>query len=95
MTHNVQAAIAAIQQDVTTRWFAIGMSPLLCLVGFWGLVFPHQYRKAVLGVSARLPDQRSIAPFLRFVNSGRFILVLRVFSLFPIGMAIALFLIVA
>jgi hypothetical protein len=91
MKQNVQAAIAAIQQDVTTRWFAMGMSLLLCFVGSWGLVFPHQYRKGLLGLFARVPDQRSIAPFLSFVNSRHFILVLRLFSLFPIGMAIALF----
>ena len=78
------------EPDVVMRWLTIGLCLPLFIVGFWGLFMPHSYQKALVGVSGRLPDQTAIAPFVRFLNARYFILFLRLFSLFPIGLAVGI-----
>jgi hypothetical protein len=78
------------EPDVVMRWLTIALCLPLFLTGFFGLVFPRQYRDALIGMSARIPDKSSIEPFLRFLRGRYFLLFLRVLSLFPIGMGVAL-----
>ena len=69
------------------RWLTIALCLPLFLVGFFGLVFPRQYRDALVRMSERIAVKSPIDPFLR---ARHFPLFLRVFSLFPIGMGVAL-----
>jgi hypothetical protein len=80
----------AAQPDLVMRWLIVALCLPMFAVGGFGLLMPRQYRDALLGLSGRIPDQRSIAPFVRFMNARHFVLLVRVFSLFPISMAIAL-----
>jgi len=78
------------EPDLVMRWLIV----LLCLpmlaVGILGFVMPRHYRDALLGISTRIPDQRAIAPFVRLMSGRHFVLFVRFFSLFPIGLAMAL-----
>jgi len=78
------------EPDIVMRWLTITLCLPLFLSGFFGLVFLRQYRDALIGMSARIPDKSSIDPFLRFLRGRYFLLFLRVFSSFPIGMGVAL-----
>jgi uncharacterized protein YjeT (DUF2065 family) len=78
------------EPDVVMRWLTIALCLPLFLTGFFGLVFPRRYRDALIGMSARIPDKSSIDPILRFLRGRYFLLFLRVFSLFPIGMGVVL-----
>jgi uncharacterized protein YjeT (DUF2065 family) len=78
------------EPDVVMRWVTIALCLPLFLTGFLGLVFPRQYRDGLIGMSARIANKSSIDPFLRFLHGKYFLLFLRVFSLFPIGMGVAL-----
>jgi len=80
----------AAEPDIVMRFLTIGLCLPLFLVGILGVVFPRQYRDALIGMSARVPDKSSMDPFVRFFRGKYFLLFLRVFSLFPIGMAVAL-----
>jgi hypothetical protein len=90
MSGIIETATAVIQQDPAMRW----LTGCLCLAlggaGAMGLFFPHQYRKALLGFLSRAPNQESSAGFIKFVNHRQFILLVRLFSLIPIGIAIAI-----
>jgi hypothetical protein len=72
------------------RWLTIGLCLPLLLIGFMGLFAPHQTQTALLRLSSRLSDQSSIAPFVRFLKARHFVLFLRLYSLVPIGMGVAL-----
>jgi hypothetical protein len=78
------------EPDGVMRWLTIGLSLPLFTLGFWGLLMPQSYQKALVGLSGRLPDQARIAAFVRFVTGRNFILLLRLFSAFPIVLAIGL-----
>jgi hypothetical protein len=82
--------IAAAQQDPVMRWLTAGISVPLLISGVWCLLAPRHYQQRLLHLSARLPDQQSVAPFVRFLSNKHFPLLLRVFSLLPIGMAVTL-----
>ena len=82
----------ATQPDLVMRWLIVALCLPMFAVGFVGLLMPRQYRYALLGLSGRIPDQTSIPPFVRFMNARHFVLLVRFFSLFPIGLAIALLL---
>ena len=82
--------IAAAQQDPVMRWLTAVISVPLLIGGVWCLLAPRHYQQTLLHLSARLPDQQSVAPFVRFLSSKHFPLLLRVFSLLPIGMAVTL-----
>ena len=72
------------------RWLTVALCLPLFGVGVWGLLMPRSYQKALIGISGRVPDQSAIAPFLRFVNGRYFVPLLRLVSLFPLGLAVAL-----
>ena len=78
------------EPDIVMRWLTIALCLPLFGFGIWGLLMPRSYQKTLVGLSGRLPDQTAIAPFLRFVNGRYFVWLPRVFSLFPIGFAVAL-----
>ena len=90
--HFTRLIMNATQTDIAMRWLTIGLCVPIFVIGFWGLVLPHTYQKALVGLSGRVPDQKAIAPFVRFLNGRYFIPLLRAFSLFPIGLAVAILL---
>jgi hypothetical protein len=82
--------IAAVQQDPVMRWLTVGVCVPLLIAGVWCLLAPRHYQQHLLHLSARLPDQQSVAPFVRFLSGKHFPLLLRLFSLLPIGLAVSL-----
>jgi hypothetical protein len=78
------------EPDIVMRWLTIIICFLMFFIGCWGLFVPHTLRKAALGIFSRLPDQSQVRPFVDFLSGRYFTLLLRLFSLFPIGMGVAL-----
>jgi len=76
--------------DLVERSLITVVCLLMFFVGGWGLLKPHSLRRGVLDISSRMPDQSRVGPFVAFLNGRYFILLLRIFSLFPIGMGVAL-----
>jgi hypothetical protein len=80
----------ATQPDLVERSLIVVLCLLMFFIGCWGLFMPHTLRKAALGIFGRLPDQTQARPVISFLSARYFILLLRLFSLFPIGMGVAL-----
>ena len=80
----------ATEPDVVMRCLTIGLCVPMFVIGLWGLTLPHTYHKALVSLLGRLHDQKAVAPFVKFLNGRYFIPLLRAFSLFPIGLAIAI-----
>lgn len=78
------------EPDVVMRWLTIAICLPMIVVGVLGLFKPRQYRDALLNLFGRIPDQRSTAPFVKFMSGRYFVLFVRLFSLFPLALAVTL-----
>ena len=80
----------ATETDLIERSLVVVLCLLMFFIGCWGLFMPHTLRKAALNIFARLPDQSQVRPVIGLLSARYFILFLRLFSLFPIGMGVVL-----
>lgn len=91
MSAIVETAVAAIQQNPAMRWLKAFLCLPLCGAGLLGLLFPQEYRSSLLKFFSRAANQENLAPFMKLVNYRHFILLVRLLSILPIGVAIAIF----
>ena len=80
----------ATQPDLVERILIVVMCSLMLFVGCWGLLLPRSLRQGVLGVLSRVADQSKTESVTGILNWKHFILVIRLWSLFAIGMGVAL-----
>ena len=80
----------ATQPDLVERSLILVMCSLMLFIGCWGLFLPRSLKNGVLGAISRVADQSRNESLASLLNWKHFILVIRIWSLFAIGIGVAL-----